>query len=213
MNKAKNSPHITKMELGSTAKIPCLQQHILIRKISGVIWLPGTAVTFWGSLDGSTFVVPDLIVKSEPLRDIKAFYQLRRVIKKIQAAPPATARDCPHHSPKAGILGGGQARVSGIYLMSIYSWIRFHDYQPRWLEVCFFFLEKLTRVSPQGLFAGFQSKSWKKVFLSLFPPGRYPDPQRDWDLSSFRSPQVSRAKMKEHCYSRSGSGSIMICLL
>ncbi len=92
------------------------------------------------------FPAPDLIRAVRPGRDLRAFFQIRNILKRIKAQEPAGAPLIVHtHSSKAGIIGRWAAQSVGIknIIHSIHGF-GFHDYQPWWLKYFYVFIEKIS---------------------------------------------------------------------
>jgi glycosyltransferase involved in cell wall biosynthesis len=74
-------------------------------------------------------VVPSLVRRLSPLRDLAAGYQLWRFMKRV-------GPDVVHtHSSKAGVLGRAAAHLAGtaVVVHSVHGW-SFRPYQPAWVQ-------------------------------------------------------------------------------
>jgi len=61
------------------------------------------------------FVASDMIREIHPLKDLQAFLQIVKIIKKIKNDYPTSSFIVHTHSSKAGILGRWAAKAAGMY--------------------------------------------------------------------------------------------------
>lgn len=84
-------------------------------------------------------LIPGLVRRIDPVRDLIAFVRIFRLLKRIRPAIVHT------HSSKAGILGRWAARLAGIRVrIHTYHGFGFHDGQPWWLRRLLIWLERWT---------------------------------------------------------------------
>ena len=191
---------ITKMELGGAQQNTLFtvahlnpaefQAHLLAG--------PGGELFDEAQTCGHFHLVPDLIREVRPLRDMRAFLQIRALLKKIKAGPPAAAPVIVHtHSSKAGILGRFAARAAGIPVVihSIHGY-GFHDYQAapvRWLYIL---LERLSSRLTSFFIAVSQANIEKGVELKFFPREKVRLIRSGIDIGQFKNPAIARPEMR-----------------
>jgi glycosyltransferase involved in cell wall biosynthesis len=146
----------------------------------------------------NTLIAEDLVREIRPLRDVMAFFQLCRLIKKIASAPPAPAPVIVHtHSSKAGILGRWAARCVSIPIIihSIHGF-GFHDYQSRIGRNVFIWLEKITAPITTKFIAVSVANREKGIALRLFPPEKVVVIRSGIEIARFQNPALSRSLMR-----------------
>jgi glycosyltransferase involved in cell wall biosynthesis len=142
-------------------------------------------------------LVPDLVREVRPLRDLKAFLQIKKTLEDIKAGQPPAPVIVHTHSSKAGILGRLAARAAGIPVIihSIHGY-GFNDYQPapvRWLYI---FLERLCSRVTSFFIAVSQANIDRGLSLGLFAPGRVRLIRSGIDIGRFKDPAVARPEMR-----------------
>lgn len=143
-------------------------------------------------------LVPDLIREVRPLRDLKAFFQIRNILEAIKAGPPASAPVIVHtHSSKAGILGRLAARAAGIPVIihSIHGY-GFNDYQPASVKWLYIMLERLCSRVTSFFIAVSQANIDRGLALRLFTPDRVRLIRSGIDIGQFKNPEVERPAMR-----------------
>ena len=90
-------------------------------------------------------LLPDLVREIRPFKDMRAFMQMRRILKQVQKGVNRSTIVVHTHSSKAGILGRWAARLAGIRLIvhSVHGF-SFNDYQPSLVRAFYLFLERIT---------------------------------------------------------------------
>ena len=90
--------------------------------------------------------IPDLVRELRPLRDVKAFFQLRRLLLSERPAIVHT------HSSKAGVLGRLAARAAGVpVIVHTFQGFGFHDRQPWWAKLPYVLAERLAAAASTAL--------------------------------------------------------------
>ena len=146
----------------------------------------------------NTLIAEDLVREVSPLRDVMAFFQLRRLIKSIAESPPAAAPMIVHtHSSKAGILGRWAARCVSIPVIihSIHGF-GFHDYQSCIVRNLFILIEKITARITTRFIAVSEANQQKGVALHLFPPEKTVVIRSGIEINRFKNPAVSRSQLR-----------------
>lgn len=145
------------------------------------------------------FIIPDLIREIRPLKDLKAFFQIKKTLQQIKNRPPESAPIIVHtHSSKAGILGRWAAKAAGINttVHSIHGF-PFHDFQPFLKRKFYIFLEKLSAkittrfiaVSAANIEEGIKHRILEKENTALIRSGI--------DIFRFESPNRSRNEVRK----------------
>jgi glycosyltransferase involved in cell wall biosynthesis len=199
MNKVKVVHIITKMELGGAQQNtlhtvsnlnPNKFQVYLITGPGGELYEKALS---WGN----TLVAQNLVREIRPLQDLKAFFQLCRILKAIKATHPVAAPVIVHtHSSKAGILGRWAARCSAIHIIvhSIHGF-GFHDHQPGWIRKIFISVEKLTsRITTKFITVSKANKE-QGCALHLFSPDNAVVIRSGIDIPHFQRPQISKGEV------------------
>lgn len=201
MARAKVIHIITKMELGGA------QQNTLytVTHLDSQKFIPYLVTGCGGELFKEAlnfrniFIAKDLVREIRPLQDVKAFFQICELIKKIAVLNPASAPLIVHtHSSKAGILGRWAAWWMSIPIIihSIHGF-GFHDYQPNLIRNLFIFLEKFTALVTTK-FIAVSAANWQKgVGFSLFPPEKAVVIRSGIDIARVQNPRVSRTEFRK----------------
>ena len=140
---------ITKLELGGAQQNTLFTVSHLNRAAYNPVLISGSEGMLVNEAEGLTDVsvhlLPDLVREIRPLKDIRAFIQMRRILKQIQMGGNGSKVIVHTHSSKAGILGRWAARLAGIRLIvhSIHGF-SFNDYQPSLVRAFYVFLERIT---------------------------------------------------------------------
>ena len=200
MNRAKIVHIITKMELGGA------QQNTLftVTHLNADEFQPYLVAGPGGELyeEAQAFerfhLAPDLIREVRPLQDGRAFFQIKKLLKKIRAEAPADAPLIVHtHSSKAGILGRLAARSAGVRVIihSIHGY-GFHGGQAAPVRWFYILLERLIGGFTTCFIAVARANIEKGVALKLFPRERVRLIRSGIDFRQFANPAVPRAEMR-----------------
>lgn len=134
---------ITQLELGGAQQntlftVSHLDRHdflpILITGTEGILVEEANRYS-----DVRKYYLPDLVREIRPVQDLKALFQLRRILRRERRQDPRTPLIVHTHSSKAGILGRWAAKFAGISrtIHSIHGF-GFHPYQSkaeRWMYI------------------------------------------------------------------------------
>ncbi len=201
MERAKVIHIITKMELGGA------QQNTLytVTHLDSQQFIPYLITGRGGELYNEArtfpniFIAKDLVREIRPVKDIKAFLQLCRLIKKIAALSPVSAPMIVHtHSSKAGILGRWAAwwMSTPIIIHSIHGF-GFHDGQPPLVKSFFIWLEKLAALVTTKFIAVSVANRQKGIDLSLFSPQKAVVIRSGIDIKRVQNPRLSRTEFRK----------------
>lgn len=200
MSRAKVVHIITKMELGGA------QQNTLftVSHINPAEFHPYLLAGPGGELFDEARacarfrLVPDLVRPVRPLRDLRAFFQIRRLLQHIKNEPPAGAPLIVHtHSSKAGILGRLAALAAGapVIIHSIHGY-GFHDGQPAPVRWFYILLERLIGLGTTFFIAVARANIDRGVSLGLFSRSRVRLIRSGIDIGGFAEPAVPRDAMR-----------------
>ena len=137
---------ITKLELGGAQQNTLFTVTHLNRAAYNPVLISGSEGMLVNEAEGLTDVnvhlLPDLVREIRPLKDIRAFIKMRRILKQIQNGSKVIVHT---HSSKAGILGRWAARLAGVRLIvhSVHGF-SFNGYQPSLVRAFYVFLERIT---------------------------------------------------------------------
>ena len=196
MNKVKVVHIITKMELGGAQQNTLYTvSHLNPEKFQAcLITGPGGELYEEALSLGNTIVAQDLVREVRPLQDVKAFFQLCRMLKAIKDTPPCGAPVIVHtHSSKAGILGRWAAWRSAVPIIihSIHGF-GFHDHQPWLIRNFYIFLEKLASRITTRFIAVSQANRELGCRLHLFTAERAAVIRSGIDIPQFQHRQITK---------------------
>ncbi len=176
---------ITKLELGGAQQntlytvghlnIDKYQRVILCYGPGGVLEnienLPPENIEISQLPQANSFVryrIPTLIRQINPIKDWKAFQELKRIFKEEKV-------DIVHtHSSKAGILGRWAAKFAGVpIIIHTFHGFGFNDYQKPWIKYFFIFLERLTAKITNKLVAVSKENVKKGLYYNIGKPEQY----------------------------------------
>jgi glycosyltransferase involved in cell wall biosynthesis len=114
-----------------------------------------------------TFLLPELIREINPLKDIRALFKIRGILKSIKKSDSAVIVHT--HSSKAGILGRWGARLAGadVIIHTIHGF-GFHDHQSSPIRTSIILLEKLTAMITDKFIAVSKANIQKGVKKGIF---------------------------------------------
>ncbi len=145
------------------------------------------------------FIVKDLNREIRPFKDINAFFQIVKILKKIKGKKSGASPLIVHtHSSKAGILGRWAAKAAGIKVIihSIHGF-PFNDFQPFLKKHIYIMLEKITAmitshfiaVSSSNIEEGIKHKLFNREKISLIRSGI--------DISKFKDPEKGKEETRK----------------
>jgi len=139
---------ITKMELGGAQRNTLYTVQHLDQQLFRVYLLtgPGGELLDEARACPGWRLIPDMVRKISPRRDLAALLQIRREIRRIMADAPEGRPVIVHtHSSKAGILGRWAAWLAGVRIIvhSVHGF-GFHDYQKPPVRRLYRALERLS---------------------------------------------------------------------
>jgi len=193
---------ITKMELGGA------QQNTLftVSNLDVQKYEPFLLTGEGGELIGEAknfknfFVIKDLIREIRPIKDIKAFFQIVKILRKIKSQFSGFSSIIVHtHSSKAGILGRWASKAAGVKVLihSIHGF-PFNDFQPFLKKNIYILLEKITAkitshfiaVSSSNIGEGIKYKIFKRNKAALIRSGI--------DISAFKDPKTGKEETRNN---------------
>lgn len=145
------------------------------------------------------FIVPDLVRDLRPLQDLKALYEIKKILRKIKNLGPVSVPLIVHtHSSKAGILGRWAAKASGvpIILHSIHGY-GFNDHQPYLIRKFYILLETLTSLITTKFIAVSRVNIEKGIALKIFPPNKVVLIRSGIDINRFQSPKMPKLSIRK----------------
>ena len=146
------------------------------------------------------FIIKDMVREIRPLKDIKAFFQIVKALKKIKAQRPVASPILVHtHSSKAGILGRWAAKAAGIktVLHSIHGF-SFNESQTLLKKHIYITLEIITSkitshfiaVSSSNIEEGLKYKIFNRQRISLIRSGI--------NISQFKNPKTGKEETRRN---------------
>jgi len=142
-----------------------------------------------------TFFIPELVREINPLRDVRALFQIRKILQGIKKA--GSAMICHTHSSKAGILGRWGAQLAGAdAIIHTIHGFGFHDYQPISIRYFIIFLEKVTAWITDTFIAVSQATIQKGVEAGIFPAKKATMIRSGIELEEFADVKVNRRDKK-----------------
>ena len=183
---------ITKLELGGAQKITLrTMAHLDRSKYFPVLIVGGEAgeldVDATSILGRELYRVPSLVRAIRPLQDVKAFFSLTRLLRRIRPMIVHT------HSSKAGIIGRWAARLAGVPVIvhSVHGF-GFTPTQHPLLKRFLILLERWSSAFTQWVFTDSEANRQQGIALGLFtgeqssmlPPGI--------DLQAIRAVRIDR---------------------
>ncbi len=143
-----------------------------------------------------TFFLPELIREINPVKDVRALFKIRGILREIKRGDSAPM--IVHtHSSKAGILGRWAAKLAGadVIVHTIHGF-GFHDYQPSLVRAFFVLLEKLTAKITDKFIAVARANIRKGVDLGIFPPHKAILIRSGIEIETFRGAAVKAEQKK-----------------
>ena len=123
---------------------------------------------------------PDMVREISPLRDLKAFFALKKYFKEKKF-------DCVHtHSSKAGIIGRLAARAAGVpVVVHTVHGQAFHPYQSKLKNCLFIFLERFAARFCDKIYAVAQAMIDQCVAAKVAPKEKYMVVYSGMDTAAF----------------------------
>jgi glycosyltransferase involved in cell wall biosynthesis len=183
---------ITKLELGGAQKITLrTMAHLDRSKFLPVLITGGEA----GELDADAagilgkefYRVPSLVRAIRPLPDVKAFFSLTRLLRRLRPMIVHT------HSSKAGIIGRWAARLAGVPVIvhSVHGF-GFTPAQHPLLKQFLTLMERWTSAFTQWVFTDSEANRQQGIALGLFTGDRSSMLPPGIDLQAIRAVRVDR---------------------
>jgi len=193
---------ITKMELGGAQQNTLFTVSNLDPRKHETFLLAGEE----GELIGEAkklknfFVIKDMVREIRPFKDIKAFFQIVKILKKIKCQFSGSSSIVVHtHSSKAGMLGRWAAKAAGVKVIihSIHGF-PFNDFQPFLKKYIYILLERVTAkitshfiaVSSSNIVEGIKYKIFKRKRTTLIRSGI--------DISIFKNPETGKEETRNN---------------
>lgn len=148
----------------------------------------------------NTFIIPGLIREVRPIADLKAFFQIAKILKKIKHLEPKTLPIIVHtHSSKAGILGRWAAKFSGIPILihSVHGF-GFNSYQPFWIRRFFILLEQITSCITTKFITVSSANREKGIRMNIFPFEKTRLIRSGIDIEQYKNPPAPKDQMKKN---------------
>ena len=145
------------------------------------------------------YVVPDLIREVRPLKDLKAFLQIVKIINKIKRCYSSYTYFIVHtHSAKAGILGRWAAKVAGIpVIIHSFHSFGFNDFQPFWVRQFYIMLERITSWITTWFITVSEANRERALRLGIFSSEQSTLIRSGIDIEQFQKPLQTRREAKE----------------
>lgn len=183
---------ITKLELGGAQKITLrTMAHLDRSKFLPVLIVGGEAgeldVDAAGILGRELYRVPSLVRAIRPLQDVKAFFSLTRLLRRIRPMIVHT------HSSKAGIIGRWAARLAGVPVIvhSVHGF-GFTPTQHPLLRRFLTLMEGWASAFTQWVFTDSEANRQQGIALGLFTGDRSSMLPPGIDLQAIRAVRVDR---------------------
>jgi len=143
-----------------------------------------------------TFLLPELIREINPLKDIRALFKIRGIIKSIKKSDSAVIVHT--HSSKAGILARWGARLAGadVIIHTIHGF-GFHDHQSSPIRTSIILLEKLTAMITDKFIAVSKANIQKGVEKGIFPVQKAILIRSGIELGEFEGVKVNKGDKKK----------------
>lgn len=202
MKKVKVVHVITKMELGGAQQNTLFTVSNLNPDKFEAFLVTGTGGELYAEAKAfkNTFTVKDLLREVRPVRDLKAFCRIIKILKKIKQLEPCSAPLIVHtHSSKAGIIGRWAAKAAGIPIIihSIHGF-GFNPYQSCYVRRFFILLEHLTSYITTKFIAVSKANIDQGVKLKIFPRRKAKLIRSGIDIAKFKNPAMTRPAMRRH---------------
>ena len=183
---------ITKLELGGAQKITLrTMAHLDRSKYFPVLIVGGEAgeldVDATSILGRELYRVPSLVRAIRPLQDVKAFFSLTRLLRRIRPMIVHT------HSSKAGIIGRWAARLAGVPVIvhSVHGF-GFTPTQHPLLKRFLTLMERWASAYTQWVFTDSEANRQQGIALGLFTGDRSSMLPPGIDLQAIRAVRVNR---------------------
>ncbi|MBQ3834246.1 MAG: glycosyltransferase family 4 protein [Elusimicrobia bacterium] len=185
---------ITKLELGGAQKIALsLCKNIDKNKFKTVLICGcGGILDDEARRDTQVFFVKDLIRELNPIKDLKAFFTIYKILKREKP-------DIVHtHSSKAGILGRIAAKLTGTKcIIHAIHGFAFNDYQSKLKKYFYIFLEKICAKISDILIVECEQTKLKGLKYNIGTEKQYKKINLGVDLSEFTNYSQGKKLRKE----------------
>jgi glycosyltransferase involved in cell wall biosynthesis len=146
------------------------------------------------------FIIKDMVREIRPFKDIKAFFQIVKILKKIKSQFSESSPVIVHtHSSKAGMLGRWAAKAAGVKVIihSIHGF-PFNDFQPFLKKYIYIILEKITAKITSHFIAVSSSNIDEGIRYKIFNRDRTTLIRSGIDILKFKNPETGKEEMKNN---------------
>jgi glycosyltransferase involved in cell wall biosynthesis len=191
---------ITKMELGGAQQNTLFTVSNLDPRKYETFLLAGTEgeLIEEAKKNRNFFIIKDMVREIRPFKDIKAFFQVIKILKKIKNKFSEPSPIIVHtHSSKAGILGRWAAKAAGVKVIihSIHGF-PFNDFQSFSKKYIYIMLEKITAKITSHFIAVSSSNIDEGIKCKIFNHGRTTLIRSGIDISKFKNPEIGKEETK-----------------
>jgi glycosyltransferase involved in cell wall biosynthesis len=145
-------------------------------------------------------IIKDMVREISPLKDIKAFFQVVKILKKIKNQFSEPVQIIVHtHSSKAGILGRWAAKAAGVKIIihSIHGF-PFNDFQPFFKKYTYIVLEKITAKITSHFIAVSSSNIEEGIKRKIFNHDRTTLIRSGINISQFKNPKTEKEETRRN---------------
>jgi glycosyltransferase involved in cell wall biosynthesis len=146
------------------------------------------------------FIIKDMVREIRPFKDIKAFFQIVKILKKIKSQFSESSPVIVHtHSSKAGILGRWAAKAAGVKVRihSLHGF-PFNDFQPFLKKYIYIILEKITAKITSHFIAVSSSNIDEGIRYKIFNRDRTTLIRSGIDILKFKNPETGKEEIKNN---------------
>jgi glycosyltransferase involved in cell wall biosynthesis len=146
------------------------------------------------------FIIKDLVREIRPFKDVKAFLQIVKILKKIKNKFSKPVQIIVHtHSSKAGMLGRWAAKAAGVKVIihSIHGF-PFNDFQPFLKKYIYIVLEKITAKITSHFILVSSSNIEEGIKYSIFNRERTTLIRSGIEISKFKNPETGKEETKNN---------------
>jgi glycosyltransferase involved in cell wall biosynthesis len=141
-----------------------------------------------------------MVREIRPFKDIKAFFQVVKILKKIKNQFSEPVQIIVHtHSSKAGILGRWAAKAAGVKIIihSIHGF-PFNDFQPFFKKYTYIVLEKITAKITSHFIAVSSSNIEEGIKRKIFNHDRTTLIRSGINISQFKNPKTEKKETRRN---------------
>ena len=138
-----------------------------------------------------TFEVPSLVRRIAPLKDLRAYWQMRRLIRRWRP-------DVVHtHSSKAGILGRGAAWAEGVpVVVHTIHGLPFHQWQPSLVNAVYVLSERWAARRSHAIVSVADAMTRQALERGVGEPAQYRTIRSGMEVEPFLASDSTRAAMR-----------------